>query len=64
MEIREVEFGGGLRIYTTCALGHKLKWESTEFYSKVTTVVGNVPDPVISQCAGPELQQCFGHKWT
>jgi hypothetical protein len=35
VKIKEVEFGGGLRVYTKCAAGHKLKWESTEFYNKV-----------------------------
>jgi hypothetical protein len=35
VDIREVEFGGGLRVHTTCAHGHKLKWESTEFFNKV-----------------------------
>jgi hypothetical protein len=29
------EFGAGLRVHTECAVGHKMTWESSEFYNKV-----------------------------
>ncbi len=29
------EFGAGLRVHTECAVGHKMRWESSEFYNKV-----------------------------
>ena len=33
--MKQVEFGGGLRVRTWCSEGHKMKWESTEFFNKV-----------------------------
>jgi len=36
VKIRDIEVGGGLRVHATCAVGHYYKWESTEFFNKVT----------------------------
>ncbi len=38
MKRRDIEVGGGLRVHATCAAGHYYKWESTEFFNKVSFV--------------------------
>ncbi len=35
LKVRPVPVGRGLRVHTNCAAGHKLKWESYDFYNQV-----------------------------
>ncbi len=35
LKVRPVPVGGGLRVHTNCAAGHKLKWESCDFNNQV-----------------------------
>ncbi len=35
LKVKPVPVGGGLRVHTNCAAGHKLKWESCNFYNQV-----------------------------
>ncbi len=35
LKVKPVPVGGGLQVHTNCAAGHKLKWESCNFYNQV-----------------------------